>query len=1207
MRNIARNGILTLFLIFIAAWAVMPHDWLPAGFPRIGKVSKGKDLAGGVSLVYAVDVRPGEQRDVIPRVIDVLKDRIDPTGQLEIGIVQQGNDRIEITMPLPTERVKRLRQNVEDILAELERGWVSPDEFERILRLPADERDAAIARMSGDDQTRRALIAAAAEAHDAAAAARAAYDAQRDRVAAAQAQLDEMLALPPEQQNQPVIDLLRQALAEEERKLDEPAARAASANIAYAQAREKVLSATISPAEVRRALRLSDRPVSLRDRRSNKFVQLPSPRERALTRLKESHPAAAPIIDRAVAAWETYERERSTLDDPADLKRILQGAGVLHFRITANPGELPDEMQLRERLREVGPRNAGSEQVAWYKINKIDNWYNDVAELEALSQNPVAYFAGRGYVVEEWDGEYWMLAYRAPGMQLTEQEGDWSLASAFQGVDELGRPAINFTMDTLGAQRLGRLTERNVGRQMAILLDDEVYTAPNLRSRIANSGQITGSFSPEEIRYIVRVLSAGSLQAKLSPEPISESILAPELGQENLNKALQAGVFCFLLCAAFLAGYYFRLGLIAVVGLVVNALLLVGAMSLQHAPFSVPGIAGVILAFAMAVDANVLIYERMREEMLAGADLRTAVRLGYQKALSAIVDGNLTNLIVAAVLGLVGTQEIKGFAIAMSVGVLTTLFSQLVVTRLLFDIFIEKFGWRRASMLPIAVPAVQRAFTLNVDWLAKRGFFYAVSTLVVVLGLVMVAVRGKDMLDNEFLGGTAVTIQLKADDGTGKPVKLPRSEVERRIREVAESRRGTAIAELAKADVIAVNPDPNNIDSNQFTIKTVVADAETVKDAVIEALGDAIDSQPQLQFAGADAERPIDAPVFPILGPALGDSIDRPQIRNDVSAFIGGAAILLEDLQPRPTLASLEARLAQVRGQPDFADTAGRRTSIVIIDGVPEAVRTAVVLVRDPNVSYFADEFRWASSLRDREWNLLTSALSQRTTLASVQSFSPAIARTFAAQAMVAIVLSVLLVVIYVWVRFNSLRFSIAAIVATGHDVLAAVGLIALAEIVFDAAPGFSRAVGLLPFTIDLQMVAALLTVLGYSINDKIVILDRIRENRGKLPYATRDLINLSINQTLSRTIMTGTTTILSTLVLYLIGGEGIRGFAYALGLGIIIGTYSSVALGAPLVWSKKVEGGSTPPGAEGARTAGAAAAGPGGNGVASLPAAAGR
>jgi SecD/SecF fusion protein len=209
-----------------------------------------------------------------------------------------------------------------------------------------------------------------------------------------------------------------------------------------------------------------------------------------------------------------------------------------------------------------------------------------------------------------------------------------------------------------------------------------------------------------------------------------------------------------------------------------------------------------------------------------------------------------------------------------------------------------------------------------------------------------------------------------------------------------------------------------------------------------------------------------------------------------------------------------------------------------------------------------------------REWTLVREALTVVQTPASVTQFSPQIADSFRAQAIVATVLSFLMITIYVWVRFKGLRFSMAALVALVHDVLTVVGLVALCEILYTlpATQGFARSIGLLPFKIDLNMVAALLTIAGYSLNDTIVIMDRIREVKGKAQHASAEMINLAINQTISRTVITGGTTMVSLIILYLVGGEGVRSFSFALFVGLIVGTYSSVAVAAPLVWSRKHE-----------------------------------
>jgi SecD/SecF fusion protein len=595
-------------------------------------------------------------------------------------------------------------------------------------------------------------------------------------------------------------------------------------------------------------------------------------------------------------------------------------------------------------------------------------------------------------------------------------------------------------------------------------------------------------------------------------------------------------------------------------------------MAANYATFSLPGIAGAILCIAMAVDANVLIFERMREESLQGADLKKSVRLGYDKAMSAIVDGNLTNLIHCLVLGFVGTPEIRGFAITMGMGVLTTLFAQLVVTKLIFDAGIEYLGWRKAPMLPLAIPAVQRAFTLSVDWMKYRKVFYAVFGTLVVLSALIIARQGSKMLDTEFVGGTALTLRLK-DDANGNPTLLSRAEVQERLIRIADA--NPRFAELRTADILVLNPDDTTYKSNNFTIKTIIQ-SETggsgdVGAAIVHEFADLVDARPALSFTSAEIPDAARAPVFTIVNPRLGANIDRPALTRNVPEFLGGAAIVLNNIQPPTPVAVLKARIDDARSKPEFSSTIGRPMEIAVLDGTDEAVKSAVVLVRDPDHSFFGSS-SWNTVVRDREWRLVQTALANEGDLISVQKFDSAVASDFVASAIAAMVLSSLLIVVYVWVRFNSIRYSLAALIPTLIDCFIVTGLVAGAEVLFELAPEFATNLLIFPFKIDLVAVASILTILGYSINDKIVVLDRIRENRGKLTFASREIINESINQTMSRTLMTGTTTILATLILYLVGGEAIRGFAYTLGLGVIIGTASSVALGAPMVWAKTSE-----------------------------------
>jgi len=1137
MRHLVRNICIAIALILIAVWAAVP----PAD-----KIKLGKDLRGGSSLIYTVQLDRAESPDeVIPQVIDVLKRRIDPNGLFEISIVRQGQDRIEITMPLPNDRVKGLREAFEAELMALGRGSIEPAEFERMMRMPPQERAGAIERISDDNPSLREELTRAAEAYDA------------GRTFREQVRLLERSRAPDE-------------------VIDEIVIKAAAAEIEYSVARDQAQAASVGPEEVRRALELSNEVRNIRDSVTGEMIEVESARTRALGRIRAEHPQLNEQLDRVEAAFAVYSEQRGALDDTSDLKRLVQASGELSFRITVDPAGSggaathPEEQRLREEMRQRGPRHSRAPDARWFKINRLDGWYQSLQEYEAINADPAGFFLGRGYVVEEYAGELYMLAWDTRAMRMTNDEGRWRVSRAYQTQDQIGRPAIGFEMDPVGSNRLGELTGNNTGNRMAVLLDDEVYTAPNLRARISSRGIIEGEFTPEEINYVVRVMTAGSLSAKLSPEPISESTIAPELGQDNLEKGLYAGVIALVAVGAFMIFYYFGFGVVAVACLVANAVLIIGALSLSRAALTLPGIAGIILTFGMAVDANVLIFERIREELRKGLDLRTSARLGYEKALSSIVDGNVTNLIVCFVLANVGTQEIRGFAITLGIGVACTMISAIFFSRIIMVLLIDKLKIRKMSMLPMAIPAIDRAFEPSIDWMKLRPLFFVISVTFVGLGIGMIFSRGERMLDTEFRGGTQITLSFK--DGI-EPAS--RSEIEQIVRGLGEAAGPESpIQQMRNAEVIAVNPVQGGLMSDTFVIKTLDTDRQEIARAVTGAFQDRLDAPPPLAFDGAEFEEAQAAPVFPILGANLGENLGRPDLQDNVTDFVGGVAVLIENISPPQRIEDLRTRVNLMRGKEDFVDALGRQMELRVIAGTNDSATSVVMLVLDPGLFYLDNPEAWQDEIAQREWDLARAALTTSTDAISVQNFSPAIAASFREKAIVAVVLSLLLILIYIWVRFGSVRFSLAAIATLAHDVFVALGLIALAEIIYDQNIGenIARALLIEPFKVDLTLVAALLTIIGYSLNDTIIIMDRIRENRGKLSYVTRDVVNLSINQTISRTIITSGTTLVAVLILYIYGGSGVRAFSYTLLVGVLFGTYSSIAVAAPFCWNRRAD-----------------------------------
>ena len=1162
----------------------------------------GRDLSGGVSLIYSVDIDDEVEnpQQVLTQTITVLKDRVNPTGVIDIQMEPLGRDRIQITMPLPNAEVRALKRDAEAALRRL----VVDAEIDRFSLREALASGTAVDRFAGGEAT--------GERGEALAALQDAWD-----------QIEE---------SEGAVEALPADAAAADRRLREQ--QLALAEIVYEDAEARVLSLSLEEARVRRILALSDQPEPVRDAagrvsrdEKGRPVMGPSRRQGALDALEAEYPSLAAEIDALSAAWGAYQAKVTGFDDPEDLKRLLRGAGVLDFRIAVsslNP-EGVDADAMRAELREVGPVNAQSGVARWYPLNALDQWYEEPAEFAALEADPAGYFAGRrGLVAEQYDGRIYLLLYTTRPRSLAHDSGSpWSLTSAGPTVDQLGRPAVAFNLDQSGAGQMGRLTGGNIGEPMAIVLDGEIYSAPTIQGQITSQGSITGQFSQADIDYLIRVLAAGSLSAKLGEEPISVSVLGPSLGADNLARGSEAFVIAIIAVAVFMIAYYLVAGLVAVLALAANGICIFGALMLIDGTFTLPGLAGIVLTIGMAVDANVLIYERIREEMFAGElDLRGCIRQGYGKALSTILDANITNLIVCLVLFQTATTEVKGFALTLSLGICATLFTALFMTRQIFLLYTEVLGKRTLPMLPVVVPSIHRALEPEIDWIGKRMAFWAVSLVAVVGSIVLVSSRGADMLDTEFRGGVALTIAtVPVDaDGDGAPDLDDEGQVirelirhsgdggvESRIRAIAEKSDTIAagdadaarvLRQFGKAQILTVGrtgrAEDGAVLAGEFQVKIAAPEGmqddatitDTVVGAIVAEFGDVLDINPSVRFAGSAATDPTPY-ARPITDERLSRAIDRPEVSQIVPPFVGGVAIVAEDLEPPLAESEIRRRLQRMREQPEFRDYAGRRVDVVPLEAVdprnPAAgLVSAIILVHDPVLSYVRPDVEpaaWRAGLADPEWRLVVAALGQPESLDEVNSYSSSVAQTLKANATVAVILSLLGILVYIWVRFGSLRYSVAAIVALMHDVTISLGLLALTGIIGTTALGSALLIE--PFRIDLGVVAALLTIIGYSLNDTIVILDRIRENRGKLPTASRATINRSINQTVSRTLLTSLTTLMAVLIMYAEGGSGIRSFTFCLLAGLIVGTYSSVAIAAPLVFAGDRPGrGSRPAGA---------------------------
>jgi len=588
------------------------------------------------------------------------------------------------------------------------------------------------------------------------------------------------------------------------------------------------------------------------------------------------------------------------------------------------------------------------------------------------------------------EGTYYILERSSvvTGDELVDAQPDF---------DENGRPAVSFRFNASGARDFGDYTAENIGNPFAIVLDEEVISAPTIQSHIpGGSGIITGDFSVEESTQLAVLLRAGALPAGL--DFLEERTIGPELGADSIEAGKIATIVAFVLVLVYIMLSYGTFGLFANIALVVNVGLIFGLLSLIGATLTLPGIAGIVLTIGMAVDANVLVFERIREEMKTAKGPARAIQLGYEKALSAIVDANITTFITAMILYTMGSGPVRGFAITLGLGIITSVFTALFVTRLIAVMWFERK--RPKTVLQGRALRLVPQDT-SVDFFSRWKLWLGISGVLITVAIGSFAVQGLNF-GIDFKGGTTVRTQSE------EPVN------------VADYRE--AISDLGFGDV---------------TITEV---------------------------------------FDPTFGP--------------------------------------DENVAMLRMQ---AQEGSESVSPEVIAEVESALQEVV-----PDIEF-----------------------------TSVESVGPKVSGELIQAAIIAIALAITAVLIYIWLRFEW-QFAVGAVVALVHDVALTVGIFSEFQIQF-----------------DLAIIAALLTIVGYSLNDTVVVFDRVRENLRKYKKRPlREVLNLSINETLSRTFMTSVTTLLALLALYFLGGDVIRGFVFAMIWGVLIGTYSSIFVASTmLMW----------------------------------------
>ena len=1171
MKSLTTRFILIAALTALCAWSLFPLDHA---------IKLGKDLRGGVSLLYAVELPEGApSQGIVSQVIDSLKRRVNPQGVLDISFQPQGRDRIEIVMPLPGEDVKALQSAYREQLATVSAK----------MDLTARALDAALERGTAAD-----LVPAPDDGATAASS-------RRDTLERLQGTYDQERS----ERARYLEAIQRGADASELGPIE---MRIAQFEIDIERLKTTALSSAISPSRLERAIRLSAQPVAVKDAKGRtqrdadgKPVLGPSPREAELAALRSQVPDLTSEIEALASAYDVYAAVVTGYDDPEDLKRLLRSAGVLEFRIavSARDPQGVSVASLRQQLAERGPDATESPVAHWYPLNSLDQWYETPGELEQLLANPEGYLQGRDLVATTHNGQIYILLYTTDAMSMTHGgEAAWAMKRAFADRDELGKPCVAFQTDQQGGLLMAKLTGSNLGRPMAIVLDGEVYTAPTLQSQIAGSGRITGKFSIADITYLIRVLEGGELEAKLSEEPVSISILGPSIGRDNLTRGLDAVFYSVIATAVIMLLYYLVSGLVAVVCLVLNGIMLFGVMAMIDGTFTLPGLAGVALTMGMAVDANVLIFERLREELTdAGAEIREGIKTAYARAFSAIIDGNITNLIVCIVLYQTAATEVKGFALTLAIGVLTTLFTALFVSRWMFDVLTGPLGLRSLPMVTTLVPAIGRRLTPTIDWFRWRFVFWTLCAALVAASLVSIAGLGRNILETEFRGGITMTLSMRAArdgepaDAAGR-LLVARDEVERRVREAgAGAGAARGVPELWSATVLTVGDPDGQFRASSFQVKVAnpadLGPDETVTNEVVDAVAttfaDVLNVTMPSTFAGSGSTDGA-AQTRPIVAARLGDSTGQSAHTQDVREFQGGVAVLISDLQPALSIKEVEARLARMRAQPDFSSISGRESEVIGLDpagevGGEQTYRTLAIVSVDPKALLEkVDASTWDRVVAQPEWALASAALGQKLSMDQVSSFSPEVAENLAASAIVAVILSLIGMLLYIWLRFSSFRYSFATIVSLAFNVIVCLGAVSLS--IRLAGGAMAQTLLVESFRIDLNVIAGLLTIIGYSLNDTIVILDRVRENRGRLPYADVACINRSINQTFSRTLLTGGTTLATATILYWYGGTGIRPFAFTFVVGLVAGTASSIVIAALLCRARPVAVAEEGPGA---------------------------
>ena len=733
----------------------------------------------------------------------------------------------------------------------------------------------------------------------------------------------------------------------------------------------------------------------------------------------------------------TEEAQTAPETQPADEATTTNEAEATETEPTAEEGSLTAEMESQEEENLAGISQVKLPQITFMNgnaivgfaskhdtaaINKIINW--GVENNKLRSDLHLVWGAKSEGKIEGYKGEqFYLYALRGVEAPIT---GD-VITDAKDTYTQLGKPAVTMQMNPEGTRLWADLTRRNLQQAIAIVLDNAVYSAPNVNSEISGgNSEITGNFTIEETKDLANTLNSGKMPAPM--RILSSQMVGPSLGAKSIQQGIVSFIVAFvlLMCVMVLL-YNFIPGMMANMALLLNLFFTLGILASFQAALTMPGIAGIVLTLGTAVDANVLIYERIKEEMRRGLHIREAVSAGYANAFSAIFDSNLTSLITGIILYVFGTGPIRGFATTLIIGICISFFTAVFMTRLIYENRMKKDKWQHLTFnTPFSKNLMQNT---KYNIMSKYKVSYCVWAVAAVLFCISLATRGLSP-SIDFTGGRNYVVVLdKAVD----------------VEHVRDLLKGTFI----------------NDDGNEANTTVIALEGDrTVR---IQTNWKYEDNDPQVDV-----------------------------------------------------------------------DLEGKLYERLHADGL---------------INASLEEFKEAPANPDGNIEVGT--------IVSSMKVGPSIAQTITRGAYISVLLALIAIFLYILLRFRNVAFSVGSIVALAFDALIVIGF-------------FSVLYGWVPMSleIDQTFIGAILTVIGYSINDKVVVFDRIRENLGL--YGKRDkkqLFNESINQTLARTINTSVTTLIVLLTIFVLGGDSIRPFAFAMILGVIFGTLSSIFIAAPTAY----------------------------------------